>query len=634
MIELNEHYINIFDDRKRKEEYFDAVKSILEKSYSDIGGPLNLENYEQLLDDRYFWKLVKKEGRIVCCAIYRTNGSLDYRKLSLVGTDESELGKNCLKDLLEEDSTEIDRHMFGEFSGAVEHILTKYFNMPVIPAKTAERILRKLGKTIVRIEDDGNHYIRNIKGSEQRKIMLGYPPKSLTESILLEKTRQELINKSKAGDNYKGDQSKGKNRWERRTKSRIDTHVQQYNRINMNELFKNDTLDITINVHGETDDYEVRIKFSGVVNEIQREIKANNNKLEFKCVFKALARLYNTEDVSYHCNCLHPDTTVRLLDGTNPPIKDIKLRFDNGEELFVYSTDEKGDFKVGEVRSVWINGESDTFLKITLDNGETSVVTPEHLFMLRDGSYAPANKLEVGQSLMPMYRREDKGYESLKLNHKIISIETIKLEESIPVYDIEVEKWNNFTLGSGVVVHNCKDFQFRQSFWSTKGGYNAGPQQTSNGKWIANPNDSKGGGCKHVNLVQSNADWIMKISSVINNYIHYMEQNMQRQYADLMFPKLFGMPYERAVQLNLFDTGDELDTDASTVDTSNQIGRTRGRFRKDYPVNNQKNFGGSQMLRRDLGKQPGQQRLNLIEPGDDTMPENGIGQNPGDDSGQ
>lgn len=482
MIELNEHYINIFDDRKRKEEYFDAVKSILEKSYSGIGGPLNLENYEQLLDDRYFWKLVKKEDRIVCCAIYKTNGSLDYRKLSLVGTDESELGKNCLKDLLEEDSTEIDRHMFGEFSGAVEHILIKYFNMPVIPAKTAERILRKLGKTIVRIEDDGNHYIRNIKGSEQRKIMLGNPPKALTESILLEKTRQELINKSKAGDNYKGDQSKGKNRWERRTKSRIDTHVQQYNRINMNELFKNDTLDITINVHGETDDYEVRIKFSGVVNEIQREIKANNNKLEFKCVFKALARLYNTEDVSYHCS--------------------------------------------------------------------------------------------------------------------------------------------------------CPDWTYRQDFWSSKGDYNAGPQQTSNGKWIANPNDSKGGGCKHVNLVQSNADWIMKISSVINNYIHYMEQNMQRQYADLMFPKLFGMPYERAVQLNLFDTGDELDTDASTVDTSNQIGRTRGRFRKDYPVNNQKNFGGSQMLRRDLGKQPGQQRLNLIEPGDNTMPENGIGQNPGDDSGQ
>ena len=40
----------------------------------------------------------------------------------------------------------------------------------------------------------------------------------INEELLLEKSRQELINKSKSGAEYsKKNQSRGKNRWERRT---------------------------------------------------------------------------------------------------------------------------------------------------------------------------------------------------------------------------------------------------------------------------------------------------------------------------------------------------------------------------------------------------------------------------------
>ena len=44
-------------------------------------------------------------------------------------------------------------------------------------------------------------------------------------------------------------------------------------------------------------------------------------------------------------------------------------------------------------------------LRVTLDNGETIVCTPDHRFMLRDGSYKPAEQLATNDSLMPLYRK-------------------------------------------------------------------------------------------------------------------------------------------------------------------------------------------------------------------------------------
>lgn len=40
---------------------------------------------------------------------------------------------------------------------------------------------------------------------------------------------------------------------------------------------------------------------------------------------------------------------------------------------------------------------------------------------------------------------------------RIKSITRVVLPEPIPVYDIEVPKFHNFTLANGIVVHNSKD---------------------------------------------------------------------------------------------------------------------------------------------------------------------------------
>lgn len=91
---------------------------------------------------------------------------------------------------------------------------------------------------------------------------------------LQEASRQELISKSKRGANYAlTNQSKGKNRWERKKYSKVATTVASFNRIDMNEFFKQDILTFEVQVKGETDVYFVTIKFVGALNEISKQVK-------------------------------------------------------------------------------------------------------------------------------------------------------------------------------------------------------------------------------------------------------------------------------------------------------------------------------------------------------------------------
>ena len=60
--------------------------------------------------------------------------------------------------------------------------------------------------------------------------------------------------------------------------------------------------------------------------------------------------------------------------------------------------------------------------------------------------------------------------------------------------------------------------------------------------------------------------------------INYIKKRFQKQYADIIYPAIYGKAYQEPVQTSLFDT-DELDTEQSTIDVSNEIGRTSGQFK-------------------------------------------------------
>lgn len=234
--------------------------------------------------------------------------------------------------------------------------------------------------------------------------------------FLTEASRTTLLSKSKSADKYAN--GKG-SRWTQKSKCSVASTVKDYNKIDMNTFWKNDKLTFGVKVAGESGDYIVTISFDHILDKIQRKIHDNKQLLEFKCIYDALIQAINTGDVKISCTCLHPNTKIKLLDGTTPTVAEMKNRFDKGEKLYVYSTDSQGDFKPGEVEKVWITKTTKDFIKIILDNGKEIITTPEHPYMLRDGKYISAEDLKVGQSLMPMYFNNSNGYETIKLNSEV-----------------------------------------------------------------------------------------------------------------------------------------------------------------------------------------------------------------------
>ena len=439
-------------------------------------------------------------------------------------------------------------------------------------------------------------------------------------------TRQELINKSLRS-------TKGKQRYYRRLFSKIEYPNRALSRVDVNKWFKEDILDADISVQGETNKYTVTISFYGVWENYEGEFSR-------KSIKDAITKAYRTEDIYVYCTCpdfcFTGDTKVKLLDGRTLTMKEIAEEFAQGKELWVYASDEKGDFKPGKVSAAWETHKVNELVRVTLDNGEVIECTPEHLFMLRDGSYEEAQNLTAGVSLMPMYLRVDrKGYEQVKLNssviksdyrstyklvaneikrdeiaakekecdgvaihhidfnkanntpenlrimgvqehylwhshhakesgsydkwrkagdeywqynfrtwedvlkhyhldeynHKVVSVERVQCNE-VPVYDLEVERWHNFRLAAGVMVHNC----YRYSYVATQNGYITKHIQTIPAP-IRNPRDSLGSACKHVLLCLFQSQrWITELANNTYKYIQYIKKSNPTMYKNIIAP--------------------------------------------------------------------------------------------------
>jgi len=146
--------------------------------------------------------------------------------------------------------------------------------------------------------------------------------------------------------------------------------------------------------------------------------------------------------------CFSGDTLVALADGRNLSFEELVTEQAEGKEHFCYTIRHDGQVGIERVINARITKRDAQVIRVTLDNGETIVCTPDHRFMLRDGSYKAAAELTPEISLMPHYASEMVA----SYNHRIVSIE--RLEEQIDVYDIEVPNTHNFALASGVFVHN------------------------------------------------------------------------------------------------------------------------------------------------------------------------------------
>ncbi len=195
--------------------------------------------------------------------------------------------------------------------------------------------------------------------------------------------------------------------------------------------------------------------------------------------------------------CFSGDTRVSLADGRSLSFEELVAEQAEGKEHFAYTIRRDGKIGVERAINARVTKRDASVVRVVLDNGEEITCTPDHRFMLRDGSYKAASDLEPDDSLMPLYRKSsDKsepgitidGYEMAwnprseawlfthmladwhgvygeaegeeanaaelvaNHNHRVVSVESV--EERMDVYDLEVPGTHNFALESGVFVHN------------------------------------------------------------------------------------------------------------------------------------------------------------------------------------
>ncbi|HEU4617469.1 MAG TPA: dCTP deaminase, partial [Gammaproteobacteria bacterium] len=92
---------------------------------------------------------------------------------------------------------------------------------------------------------------------------------------------------------------------------------------------------------------------------------------------------------STYARCFRGDQRVALVDGTSAALEDMARRAEEGEDFWGYSVGEFGRIVMTKLEAPRYVGR-DSLIEIELDSGEKIRCTPDHVFIRRDGTTAPA----------------------------------------------------------------------------------------------------------------------------------------------------------------------------------------------------------------------------------------------------
>ena len=114
---------------------------------------------------------------------------------------------------------------------------------------------------------------------------------------------------------------------------------------------------------------------------------------------KLFVKFYSKEgDIVYDPFCVSGETLISLPEG-DFPIKTLVGK----KDLYVYCSNGK-EIKLRKAYNIRKTKTRAKVLKITMTEGKSIVVTPNHLFMTTSGEWVEAKNLKPKQSLMPFYR--------------------------------------------------------------------------------------------------------------------------------------------------------------------------------------------------------------------------------------
>ncbi|OGY07817.1 MAG: hypothetical protein A2782_01600 [Candidatus Blackburnbacteria bacterium RIFCSPHIGHO2_01_FULL_43_15b] len=129
-------------------------------------------------------------------------------------------------------------------------------------------------------------------------------------------------------------------------------------------------------------------------------------------IYDAIVRLAQNFSMRYmlvdgqgNFGCFTKDTKVKLADGRDLSFGELINEHKQGKKNYTYTVNNSGLISIAEIKEPRLTIRDAEVIKITLDNGEVIKCTPNHLFMLKDGSYKEAQSLMKTDSLMPHYQR-------------------------------------------------------------------------------------------------------------------------------------------------------------------------------------------------------------------------------------
>lgn len=154
--------------------------------------------------------------------------------------------------------------------------------------------------------------------------------------------------------------------------------------------------------------------------------------------------LYNYESTPGEGTCRIGETLINTNEGVKTQ-KEIFDEFNNGKEIYVFGMNvETKELELDKVKNVWITSEAARCVKVTFDNGQTEIVTPNERFAIRTvtiegrkvgvrGSgtvtkkltWVRADELKEGMSIWSAYERvRENGYKVLNRTnyiHKLVA---------------------------------------------------------------------------------------------------------------------------------------------------------------------------------------------------------------------
>jgi hypothetical protein len=187
---LTERFINLLPgDTVKKDQVKDQVFDMLQQAYADQGGIAGngFKSPDDMVANIPFWKLNRKDGRIVVVGMYKDTLG---RKRVAMATDGTPVGKAAAAEMAVSDL--LQGRAYGETSGKSLSFIIKQVDITpfLIPYDQVEKLMTQRGDEVQRPAADDPELIRHpnlkdylytriIGGAPHTKVMVGTPNKSI-----------------------------------------------------------------------------------------------------------------------------------------------------------------------------------------------------------------------------------------------------------------------------------------------------------------------------------------------------------------------------------------------------------------------------------------------------------------------